>query len=722
MKRRNFLKTTALAGGGLLFGVVSCESEPMPAFQANRFLIFQPDGFVRLFSGRTEMGQGTNWSIKLMAAEELCMSPNKILLEVKSPEEGFWVGTGGSWGIAGYFRQVRPIFAAARQVFIHAAAKKWEIAPTSCTTKNGMVIHANGRKRIAYSTLLNIATTLETPAAAEPLPFSDYQYLGKSLPLELLNDQVTGKIQYGIDQYVEGMLHASIERCPVVGGRLKSLADSEALAFAGVEKVLPYEGTAWEAYDYYPAGVAVLAKNSWAAQEGRKRLKIEWVAEGNQKINNAFVQQIFDKKLKQEGIVFKETGNYKKAIREADEVMEAIYNTPFWSHSPMEPMNTIAHYQSDKCEIWSPCHAQTRLLEAIKKITGFSDQQIIIHTPYLGGSFGRRLLVDYAIEAVLLSQKTNAPVQVLYSREDETKFGHFMSAGKYHFKAAIKNNQPTAFGVKMVHLSTWSQREPNLLENGIDYSIVDGLLRTPYEIPNQKQEQQFANEVQIPVSWWRGTYVNTIGFAVESWIDEIAIKTKANPLDFRLSLLKNDQKPHTIRKDEKMDKHLFKRVLEVAAEKANWRSDRKANEGKGISACFTFFESYAAMVAEVRFDENRQLKIKKMTCAVDCGTVLHPNMVKAQIEGGIVFALSAMLGGSINFENGRVVENNFTDYAILRYEQCPEIAVHILESDRPVCGVGELANIPTFAAVSNAIYDAIGVRVRSLPLKNSEEL
>ena len=292
-----------------------------------------------------------------------------------------------------------------------------------------------------------------------------------------------------------------------------------------------------------------------------------------------------------------------------------------------------------------------------------------------------------------------------------------MPAGKYRLKSSIKGGRPTSLSMKVVSLSIYAQREPDQLKDGIDHSIGDDFLRYPYEIPELKYEQVLANEIQVPALWWRGTFANTAGFVMESWIDELAYAVATDPLEFRLSLLQETDSLIQVRGEEMMDKLIFREVLEEVAKLSNWKEKRKKNHGKGVAACFTFFESYAAIVAEVSVIK-KKLQIHKLSCVVECGQVVNPNLVRAQVEGGIVFALSAMLKASINFEDGRVVEHSFGDYPTLTYEECPEIEILLLPSNRPACGVGELSNIPTFAAVTNAIFDACGVRVRSLPLNH----
>ena len=569
--------------------------------------------------------------------------------------------------------------------------------------------------------MLELASQLEVPEEAPLISAGEFKFIGKPHPHAHLEQQLNGTLTYGVDQQVDGMLYASIERCPVTGGKLKELDSTATLKFAGVKAVIPLEGTDWEVYDYFPAGVAVLATNSWAAQQGRHLLEIEWDLGGNQKLNNAFIQKHFSEKLDEEGVLFHEKGT-KSDTDETGTTLTAIYDTPFWSHSPMEPMNTLAHYTVEGCEIWTPCHMQSRLLAAIKKLTGFSDQQIKIHTTYLGGSFGRRLLVDYALEALLLSKASGKPVHLLNTRIDETQQGHYMPAGKYRMKSSIKGGRPTSLNMKVVSLSIYAQREPDQLKDGVDHSLGDDFLRYPYEIPHLKYEQVLANNIQIPALWWRGTFANTAGFVMESWIDELAHIGQADPLEFRLSLLQETDGLIQVRGEEMMDKGIFRQVIEEVAKLSNWKEERKKNHGKGVAACFTFFESYAAIVAEVSVVGKKKLHIHKLSCVVECGQVVNPNLVRAQVEGGIVFALSAMLKASINFEGGRVVEHSFGDYPTLIYEECPEIEILLLPSNRPACGAGELSNIPTFAAVTNAIFDACGLRVRSLPLSRHMEV
>lgn len=720
MNRRLFLSKATLASGSLILGVktnaTTLSTSTIEDFQPNRLLIFQKDGIIRLITNKTEMGQGTNSSIALLAAEELCVPLEWIRQEVRIPDEKGFVGTGGSWGMAGYYRGGRPMFATARQLFVNAAGKYWAVDARQISVKDGKFLHPAKAESLTYVTLLESASQLEIPEEAPLIPSKEFKYIGKSYPHAHLEQQLNGTLSYGIDQQVEGMLYASIERCPVTGGKLRHVDSTAALKLLGVKAVIPLEGTDWEAYDYYPAGVAVLATNSWVAQQGRHLLRIEWDLGGNQKLNNAFIQRHFSEKLDEEGVVFHEKGT-ELGTSEKETTLTAIYDTPFWSHSPMEPMNTLAHYTEEGCEIWTPCHMQSRLLAAVKKLTGFADQQIKIHTTYLGGSFGRRLLVDYALEALLLSKASGKPVQLLNTRIDETQQGHYMPAGKYRLKSSIKGGRPTSLSMKVVSLSIYAQREPDQLKDGIDHSIGDDFLRYPYEIPELKYEQVLANEIQVPTLWWRGTFANTAGFVMESWIDELAYAAATDPLEFRLSLLQETDSLIQVRGEEMMDKLIFREVLEEVAKLSNWKEKGKKNHGKGVAACFTFFESYAAIVAEVSVIK-KKLQIHKLSCVVECGQVVNPNLVRAQVEGGVVFALSAMLKASINFEDGRVVEHSFGDYPTLTYEECPEIEILLLPSNRPACGVGELSNIPTFAAVTNAIFDACGVRVRSLPLNH----
>jgi len=720
INRRGFLKLSSVSGGalamGLPLGLPIFQKNVIEHFQPNKFLLFQKDGTVKLFSGRSELGQGTNTNIIMMVAEELCIEPSKIKLEIQLPKEGFYVGTGGSWGTAAYYRMARPIFATARQAFINAAAKKWEVFANECSVENGAVLHHKTGRKYQYPELFETVLESPIPTEAPTIPTSEFKYLKKSHPNQHLAEQVSGQAIYGIDFRVPNMLYASIERCLVSGGTLKSVDSSEALKMEGVLKVVPMEGTSWDAYDYRLAGVAVLATDSWTAQEARKKLKIDWETGENDQLDSVKIDSIFNEKLKSEGKVAFEVGDFENAKKNADEVLEAKYSTPFWSHSPMEPMNTVAHYQNDSCELWTACHVQTRLLKAVKELTGFADEKIKIHTTLMGGSFGRRLLIDYALEALILSKVVGQPVQMLNTRIDETKTGHFMSGSKFLVRASLKENKLDAIGVRSAGLSIYQQREPELLKEGIDNAWLHDLLRYPYTFPNVKYDQHFAPEIQIPVLWWRGTFANINSFVMESWMDEIAHHLKKDAIDFRLSFLENDSAVQPIEGEAPVDINLMKRVLTTARDKSNWSQKSKKRSGKGIATCYSFFESYAALVADVYVSKKKKLCIKKMTCVVDCGLVLNPDMVKAQIEGGIHFALSAMKS-SIEFENGKVVENSFKDYPILTYEESPKIEIHLIDSERPVSGVGELSNVVTFAAIGNAIFNACGVRVRELPLR-----
>nr|MBX2815351.1 molybdopterin-dependent oxidoreductase [Saprospiraceae bacterium] len=554
----------------------------------------------------------------------------------------------------------------------------------------------------------------------QPVDASEYRYLGKSRQLDHLTEILDGSYQYGIDHKQENMLYASLERAPVVGGRIVAFDAEAALSMSGVVDVFTIDGSGLAETNFWRDAVVVVATSHWIAQQARKELQITWNHGLHASLSNSTIAHLAEQGLAGEPKIFEKAGDTEMAFEEADMVLEEVYETPYWSHSPLEPMNAIADVRQKECTIWAPCHDQSRLLDALVKVSGFNAEDIRICTTPMGGSFGRRLLVDYGIEAFLISRKVRQPVQMLNTRIDETKMGYYMPGGHYKLKGSIKNGQVTALELAVAHPSIWAFSDPTYLENhgGIDTAISHDFLRFPYHFPNRNYAHAILQDLPVPISWWRGTFGNTASFVLESAVDELAHMAETDPIEFRLKLLQGHNQFHYVETrfgEEQIDRHLYIRMLERAREWSRWHVPLSRNRGRGIATTFTFFESYAIVVATVRV-ARKKVHIERIQCLVECGFVVNPIMVEAQIEGAIVFALSAMKKSAIHFENGRVQENSFIDYPIETYKECPEIDIEIMPSLRPSCGVGELANAPTFAAVTNAIFDACGIRIRSLPL------
>nr|WP_246723054.1 molybdopterin cofactor-binding domain-containing protein [Aliikangiella sp. G2MR2-5] len=716
----------------LSFSVITSASEE-PGSEADAelspypFLSIDDKGRVTYFTTRSDLGQGSITGICLIIADELGVEPDDITVDFKSPQERHWVGTGGSSGTYSVYRYHRPRIAAVRQLLINAAAKLWQVSSSQCEVSNGYVCKNGTEEKVSYGQLVALAKMLELPdeKAVEVFEPDKFRWIGKSRRLNHIASIVTGEAKYGIDIELPEMLFASIERCPYPRGSIRSFDLKAAKASPGVVEVTELKGSGWEGQaQYRPTGIAVIAKSAWQAQQAREKLSVEWKCPQSDLINDASIDRYYSQKLKQAGVVVHQKGDYIRELSLAEHKLDAVYKTPYWNHAPLEPMNATAVVNDSRCEVWSGCHLQTILQTELMELLGFESEQVIIHTPLIGGSFGRRLYRDYAIEAVLLAQKIKKPIQVLFNRLDESKHGQYMPAAHIQMTSGIrKNEKNTPFAnslhVRAVQASNESQRTPETLKDGKDPYLQFDPLRIPYEFENLHYEQCYTHEMPVPTGYWRGTYGNNYCFAFESWIDELAIHLKQDRLDYRLSLLENDKElyPKVSDDAEQLDKKLAKRVIKRAAELADWRGNKSAGQGRGIAWCWSFFYSYAAAVADVSVSSKKEITVNKITIVIDCGIAVNPNMIKAQLEGGVIWALSAMQT-QVHFEAGKVVNNSFADYPVLNYSQCPPIEVDIISSQRPASGVGEIGNMPIFAAVCNAIYDAIGVRVRELPLKD----
>ncbi|GLX77231.1 oxidoreductase [Thalassotalea insulae] len=723
MSRRQFIKislatttVTTLNFSALSFASSGNDSvlSPFP------FLSINADGQVIYYTPRADMGQGSATGLRLIVADELGINADKLIIKRKNPQEGHWVGTGGSSGTYSVYRWHRQRIATVRQLLINAAAKVWSVSAKDCRVEDGTVIHSASQQRTSFGDLVALAKTLELPEKeVQVMDVKDFKWIGQSRQLEHIEDIVSGRATYSIDVELKDMVYASIERCPFAHGELISYDEQQVKAMAGVVAVIALQGSGWQgSAQYRPCGVAVIANSHWAAQQARAKLNVKWSEPATDIFDDKDIERYLAEKAEKNGVLAKASGDVALPLNKADKQLQAHYKVPFWTHAPMEPMNATADVVDGHCEVWSGCHLQTILQNELAELIGLPNQQIRIHTPLIGGSFGRRLYRDYAIEAVLLSKQLKRPVQVLFDRADDMRFGHFMPAGHFKVRSAIQGHDITSLELRAVQQSNETQRVPDKLKDGKDELLVKDPQRYPYEIPNIRYEQHYTPELSIPTGYWRGTYSNSYAFVFESWIDELAFALKKDPLKLRLSLLSDSQLYPKIGNDvEQLDKALARRVLTRVADIGQWSSDKDPGQGRGIAWCFSFFYSYAAAVVDLNVSEKNNISIEKVSVTVDCGVAINPNMIKAQIEGGVVWALSA-LKSSIHFKEGRVTNTNFHDYPVLTYQECPAIVVEIMESDRPSAGVGELGNMPIFAAVCNAIFDATGERIRELPLTN----
>lgn len=697
LSRREFLSAGAAIAGTLTLGVqlgVSGCSKGSATFVPNAFIRIGSDESVVIVVGRSEMGQGVYTALPMLVAEELDADWSKVRVQAAPvapaydhPHFGLQV-TGGSTSVALSWEPLRKAGAAARAMLVTAAAGAWKVDAKDCRTEGGYVIHAPSLNKLSYGQLVDRAAKLQPPDAVTLKEPREFKLIGKSVQRLDLPDKANGKAMYGIDVHVPGMLTAVIARPPVFGAKVVSIDSAAALAIAGVRHVVTID-----------AGVAVVADNFWSASQGRDALLVRWNEGALSTFDNRQLFQRYEELAKQPGPVARERGDVSGHTANASHVLEAQYEFPFLTQAPMEPLNCVADVRSDRCEIWVGTQFQTRDREIAAAAAGLRVEQVQLHTMLMGGGFGRRGVPDghFVREAVQVSKAVSAPVKVIWTRSDDIQGGYYRPAYLHNVSGDLgPTGEVVAWRHRVVGQSilTGTAFEKMAVANGIDGSSI----YSPYYAwPNLRVELH-TTQVGVPVWSWRSVGGTHNAFAIECFMDELAHAAGKDPCEFRRALL-NPQ---------------HRKTLDLAAEKAAWTKPLPSGRGRGIAVYP--FDSFVAQVAEVSVAHTGEIKIDRVVCAIDCGTVVNPDIVRAQIEGGIAMGLSAALHEQITFERGRVQQSSFADYPILRMNEMPRIEVHILASDGRPRGVGESGVPPIAPAVANAIFAATGKRIRRLPL------
>ncbi|MEZ5427995.1 MAG: xanthine dehydrogenase family protein molybdopterin-binding subunit [Pyrinomonadaceae bacterium] len=716
--RRSFLKVSLVAGGALLFGFslptrsraeerFSVGPENASAdFQPNSFLRIGTDGRVTVIVGQAEMGQGVLTSLPMIVADELEVDWKNVAFESGPADKAFsnpLLGsqiTGGSSSVKAFFDPLRKSAASAREMLIAAAAKKWNVTPDACRAESGKVIHSASKRSVGYGELLESAAALTPPAEPRLKDPKDFKLIGKSMPRLDTPSKTDGSGVFGIDVKVEGMLTATVLRCPVFEGKVKSVYDREAKDVKGVRAVVPLG-----------YGVGVVADNYWAAKKGRDALKVDWDEGQYAGVNSQAIYQTYAQAADgEEGLEARKTGDPQTARSSAVKTLEAVYFAPYLSHATMEPMNFTADVRKDGCELWGGIQGQLIIQKVIAEMLGLPPEKVKVNTTLLGGGFGRRIGLDYVTDAVLLSKAVGKPVKVIWTREDDMQHDFYRPATYNKMSAGIDaEGKPVFWHQRVVNPSIMAPVAPVLFgfpfpADRVDDSSVEGASTLPYDIPNL-QVDWVRKDTGVPVGFWRSVGSSHTAFSTECFLDELAAAAKKDPYQFRLSLLENHPR--------------HRGALQLAAEKAGW--DKPAPKGiyRGI-AVHESFGSFVAQVAEVSVADDGKVRVHRVVCAIDCGQVVNPDTVVAQMEGSIIFGLTAALYGEITIKNGRVEQNNFYDYKMLRMSETPRIEVHIVPSKEKHGGVGEPGTPPIAPAVVNAIFAATGKRVRQLPIRAGE--
>jgi len=640
----------------------------------------------------------------MIVAEELDADWSKVKVGPLPDNPAGWsrrMSTGGSTSVRTSYDILRKAGASARAMLVGAAAQTWGADPAACRTENGVVTHAT--HRMGYGELATKAATIAVPENPPLKDPKDFRLLGKHTHRLDTPSKVNGTAQFGIDVRVPGMLIASVERSPVFGGKVKSVDSTKAKALPGVRHVVQLDGTPWTGVGGAwgvgtESGVAVAADTYWQAVQGRQALQITWDEGANATLGD--IPARLAVLAAQPGVQARKDGDAAAALAGATKKIEQFYAVPFLHHATMEPMNCTAHVRADSCEVWAPTQNQTRAQEVAAEAAGIPKEKVRIHTTLLGGGFGRRLESDFVAEAVSISKAVRAPVKVIWSREDDTKHGFYRPATYNQLSAGLDaQNKPVAWMHHIVAPPILLKFGP--LQDGIDRTSIDGAADLPYAVPNILVNQVAADLAGIPLGFWRSVGASQNAFVVESFMDELALLAGRDPYDFRRELLQ--AKP----------RHL--RTLELAATKAGWGTPLPAGRARGI-ALAEWEPTTCAEVAEVSVAPDGTVRVHRVVCAVDCGPVVNPDTIEAQMQGGVVFGLTAALYGEITIEKGRVQQSNFPDYPMLHMAEMPVVEVYLVPSTDAQGGIGEPSVPPTAPAVCNAIFAATGKRIRRLPI------
>ncbi|MGA2213337.1 MAG: xanthine dehydrogenase family protein molybdopterin-binding subunit [Bryobacteraceae bacterium] len=688
--RRGFLKAGFAAAGGLFVAFHLPESSQLQAAptsaKLNAFIHIGSDDIVTFSIHKSEMGQGPITSLSQLLAEELGCDWKQVrtVFAPVDPAYGPLQGTFGSMSIRTCWAPLRKAGASARDMLLDAAAQQWGVLKSQLRTENGQVINTATNARLSYGSLADAAGKLSAPAKVDVKDPKDFYLIGTSPKRLDTPGKVNGTAAFGIDARRPGMVYAVVARCPVFGGKVASFDDTKTKSVPGVSQVVRI-----------PSGIAIIADNTWSAMEGRRALQLQFDEGKNANLNSAGIRQLFVNLAEKPGAVARNNGDVNAALGGAAKKLDAIYEVPYMSHSPMEPMNCTADVRADSCELWVSTQIQTEAMAATAKITGLHPDQIQIHTMFLGGGFGRRGAGDFVAEAVEISKAIGKPVKLTWSREDDMQHDLYRPASYTKFSGALdKDGWPVAWSTRVVCPSFGGIR------NGVDRTSVEGIIDLEYAIPNFHVDYH-PPDVDIPVTYWRSVGYSQNTFFSESFLDELAFAAGKDPFEFRRHLLAKSPR--------------LLGVLELAAEKAGWGKPLPAGHGRGI-AVVNNIGSYNAQVAEVSVEQGK-LRVHRAVCAVDCGHVINPAGIEQQIQSGIVYGLSASLKGSITIDRGRVMQGNFNHYDVLRIDEMPVVEVHIVPSQAAPGGIGEASTPTIIPAVANAIFAATGRRLRKLPIR-----
>jgi len=704
ISRRRFLQVGAAAGGGLMlslslpFANGEAEAAGADGFAPNAFIRIGGDGQIVLIMPYVEMGQGTYTSIPMLIAEELEVDLKQVRLEHAPPDEKLYANpllgvqaTGNSNAIRGAWQPLRQAGAVARTMLVAAAASRWNVDPASCRAQSGEVLHPSTGRRITYGALAADAARMPVPESVVLKRPEDFKFIGT--PAKRLDTpaKVNGTAVYGIDVRPPGVKIATLAQSPVFGGRLKSVDDTAAKAVNGVRQIVRLDDA-----------VAVVADHMGAAKKGLAALVIEWDGGPHAKLGTDDIASELEQATLKPGAVAQNIGNVDEAMASAVTKVEAIYQVPFLAHATMEPMNCTVHLRKDGCEVWVGNQALARAQAAAAKTAGLPLEKVVVHNHLIGGGFGRRLEIDGVVRAVEIAKHVDGPVKVVWTREEDIQHDMYRPYFFDRMSAGLdEKGNPVAWNHRYAGSSIVARWLPPAFNKGLDPDTTEGAIDLTYALPNFHVEYLRVEPPGIPTAFWRSVGPSHNVFVTESFMDELAAAAKQDAVAYRLALL--DKAPRA------------KAVLELAAQKAGWGQPLPKGSGRGVSLQHVF-ATYMAMVAEVEVAKDGAVRVRRVVCAVDCGTVVNPDTVQAQIQSAIMFGITAALYGEITLKNGRVEQTNFDSYQILRMNEAPAVEVHIVQNFEPPGGMGEAGTSAIVPAVANAIFAATGKRLRKMPV------
>ena len=724
--RREFLKTVAGAGLVLAIDVKAfCAAQQGTDFAPNAYIQIRPDNRIQLWVTRTEMGQGVRTTLPMMLADELEVEWSQIELEQAATVprfKGIRLRTSGSGSTVGTYNALRKAGATARVMLIDAAAEKWSVAPASCRAQSGSVVHPPSGRKATYGELADDASKRAVPENPPLKDPKDFRYIGKPMKRTDGSAILTGKATYGLDTRVPGMLYAVVKRCPYLKGSVISFDRSKAMSVSGVHYVIPIESG-------LATGVAVVADHTWSAMKGAEALEVKWNPGPDRNFDSDQFLSEMEKALSESGYYVRGDGDAVKAATLAGRKLEAVYEFPFQAHAPLEVMNCIADVRAGSCEIWVPTQAPTTAQEDTAKQLGIPVDAVKVNVTLTGGGFGRRLFVDYVPEAVEISKALGKPVQVVWTREDDMRFGFFQPPSIVRIAGGFDHVGKPLFWIQRsvgCDLSMFGFPDEKALADSRHYfndGSPWGSFDNPYNFPNLQADFVRRNS-PVPTGPWRAVEYPAQVFARESFIDEMAHVAGRDPLELRLELLQ----PGDILKlgDAKIDRGRLIDALKLVAKKSNWHEPAATIPdrlwGRGLACNIYSDDCFMAQVAEVSVGKSEgDIRVHRIVCALDCGRVINPLGLEGQTESGVTWGLTATLHGRIDFRNGTAVQENYGDYEVIRMHEAPVIETHIVSSELPPGGFGETAVPPAAAAVANAIFSATGKRIRRLPI-TSEKL